>query len=115
MSSLPKHIAIIMDGNGRWAQKRGLPRTAGHKQGAETLRRVVKAAGELKIEYLTLFGFSSENWSRPESEITELMRLLRYYLHSETAELHKSGVKLRVIGDRTAFDADIMFKFIFRR
>ena len=106
--TVPKHVAIIMDGNGRWAQKRGLPRTAGHKQGAETLRRVVKAAGELKIEYLTLFGFSSEDWSRPESEITELMRLLRYYLHSETAELHKSGVRLRVIGDRKAFDADII-------
>jgi undecaprenyl diphosphate synthase len=108
MSAVPKHIAIIMDGNGRWAQQRGLPRTAGHRQGAETLRRVLKAAGELGVEYLTLFGFSSENWARPESEITELMRLLRYYLHSETAELHKSGVKLKVIGDRVAFDPDIV-------
>ncbi|MCC7305204.1 MAG: isoprenyl transferase [Alphaproteobacteria bacterium] len=106
--SIPKHIAIIMDGNGRWATRRGLPRTAGHKQGAEAVRRVVKAAAELKIEYLTLFGFSSENWSRPETEISELMKLLRYYLHSETAEMHSSGVKLKVIGDRAAFDADIL-------
>lgn len=104
----PRHVALIMDGNGRWASKRGLPRTAGHKQGAETLRRVVKAGGELGIEYLTFFGFSSENWSRPQSEVQELMKLLRYYLRSETAELHKNGVRLRVIGDRTAFDADIV-------
>lgn len=106
--TLPKHVAIIMDGNGRWANKRGLPRTAGHKQGAEAARRVVSAAGELGIEYITLFGFSSENWSRPESEIKELMSLLRYYLRSETAELHKNGAKLRVIGDREALDQDIV-------
>jgi undecaprenyl diphosphate synthase len=104
----PKHVAIIMDGNGRWAGKRGLPRTAGHKQGAEAARRVVKAAAELGIEYVTLFGFSSENWSRPESEIKELMSLLRYYLRSETAELHRSGARLRVIGDREALDDDIV-------
>jgi undecaprenyl diphosphate synthase len=108
MSAVPKHVAIIMDGNGRWAQKRGLPRVAGHKQGAETLRKVVEEAGKLGIEYLTLFGFSSENWNRPQEEVSELMRLLRYYLHSETAELHKNGVKLKVIGDRTAFDEDIV-------
>lgn len=106
-SSIPKHVAIIMDGNGRWATKRGLPRTAGHKQGAEAVRRVVKAAAEIGVEYLTLFGFSSENWRRPKEEIGELMRLLRYYLHSETADLHKNGVRLKVIGDRSAFDADI--------
>src|SRR5688572_13203722 len=105
---IPKHIAIIMDGNGRWANKRGLPRTSGHKQGAEAARRVVKNATELNIQYLTLFGFSSENWSRPESEIKELMSLLRYYLRSETAELHKSGAKLRVIGNREALDEDIV-------
>lgn len=104
----PKHVAIIMDGNGRWAGKRGLPRTAGHKQGAEAARRVASAAAELGIEYVTLFGFSSENWNRPESEIKELMSLLRYYLRSETAELHKSGARLRVIGDRKALDADII-------
>ncbi len=97
-----------MDGNGRWATGRGLPRTAGHKQGAEAVRRVVTAAAELRIEYLTLFGFSSENWKRPEDEISELMRLLRYYLRSETAELHKNGVRLRVIGDRAALDEDIV-------
>ncbi len=107
-SHTPAHVAIIMDGNGRWAQGRGLPRTAGHKQGAEAVRRVVKAAGELGVSYVTLFGFSSENWSRPESEIKDLMNLLRYYLRSETAELHKNNVRLRVIGDRTAFEADIV-------
>jgi undecaprenyl diphosphate synthase len=104
----PKHIAIIMDGNGRWANKRGLPRTSGHKQGAEAARRVVSIAADLGVEYLTLFGFSSENWSRPESEVKELMSLLRYYLRSETAELHKGGARLRVIGDRDALDDDIV-------
>ncbi len=104
----PEHIAIIMDGNGRWAGKRGLPRTAGHRQGAEAARRVVSAAAELGIGYVTLFGFSSENWSRPETEVKELMSLLRYYLRSETAELHKSGARLRVIGDRDALDGDIV-------
>lgn len=104
----PKHIAIIMDGNGRWAKARGLPRTAGHKQGAESARRVVKAATELGVRYLTLFGFSSENWNRPDSEIKDLMNLLRYYLRSETAELHKNGARLRVIGDRTGLDDDIV-------
>ena len=103
-----KHVAIIMDGNGRWAKKRGLPRTAGHKQGAEAARRVVKDAAELGIEYVTLFGFSSENWARPEDEIKDLMNLLRYYLRSETAELHKNGARLRVVGDRSAFDPDII-------
>lgn len=107
-NKVPRHVAVIMDGNGRWANARGLPRTAGHKQGAETVRRIVQAAGELDIEYLTLFGFSSENWRRPESEIKELMKLLRYYLRSETAELHKNGVRMKVIGDRSAFDDDIV-------
>ncbi|MCE7886017.1 MAG: isoprenyl transferase [Alphaproteobacteria bacterium PRO2] len=104
----PKHIAIIMDGNGRWANRRGLPRTAGHKQGAEAARRVVKNAAEMGVEFVTLFGFSSENWSRPESEIKELMSLLRYYLRSETAELHKSGARLKVIGNRAELDEDII-------
>lgn len=107
-TQIPRHVAIIMDGNGRWANKRGLPRVSGHKQGAEAARRVVKFAAELGIEYLTLFGFSSENWNRPETEIRELMNLLRYYLRSETAELHKSGARLRVIGDREALDDDIV-------
>ena len=97
-----------MDGNGRWAGKRGLPRTAGHKKGAEAVKRTIKAAAGLGIEYLTLFGFSSENWRRPEGEIKDLMQLLRYYLRAETADLHKNNVKLRVIGDRSRFDDDIV-------
>jgi undecaprenyl diphosphate synthase len=108
MPGIPKHVAIIMDGNGRWATNRGLPRTLGHKQGAEAARKVVTAATELGIEYLTLFGFSSENWNRPAEEVSELMRLLRYYLRSETAELHKNGARLKVIGDRAALDDDIV-------
>lgn len=105
---VPRHVAIIMDGNGRWAAKRGLPRTAGHRQGAEAARKVVSAAAGLGVEYLTLFGFSSENWSRPASEVKELMRLLRFYLRSETAELHKNNAVLRVIGDRAPLDKDIV-------
>ena len=108
IKNVPKHVAIIMDGNGRWAQKRGLPRTAGHKQGSESARRIVKSATELGVEYLTLFGFSSENWSRPDAEIKDLMNLLRFYLRSETAELHKNGARLRVIGDRNRLDNDIV-------
>lgn len=106
-NSIPAHIAIIMDGNGRWATRRGLPRTMGHRQGAKALKRTVRAAGELGVKYLTLFGFSSENWNRPEQEIGELMRLLRYYLRSETAELLKNNIRLKVIGDISAFDHDI--------
>ena len=105
---LPQHISVIMDGNGRWAKSRNLPRTAGHKQGAEAARKIVKNAAELGVKYITLFGFSSENWSRPNSEIKDLMNLLRYYLRSETAELHKSGARLRVVGDRSALDDDIV-------
>lgn len=106
--NLPRHVAVIMDGNGRWARKRGLPRTVGHRHGAEAARRITRLAQEAGIEYLTLFGFSSENWSRPESEIQELMKLLRHYLRSETAEFHKNNARLRVIGDRAAFDEDIV-------
>lgn len=107
-AKLPAHIAIIMDGNGRWAQARGLPRTVGHKQGAEALKRVVRAAAEMKIAYLTLFGFSSENWSRPADEVNELMRLLRIYLRSEMAELHRNNIRLRVIGSRAELAKDIV-------
>ena len=107
INNIPNHVAIIMDGNGRWATSRGLPRTIGHRQGAKALKRTVSAAGELGIQYLTLFGFSAENWSRPEGEVKELMRLLRYYLRSETAELLKNDIKLKVLGDISAFDADI--------
>lgn len=103
-----KHIAIIMDGNGRWAKARGLPRTAGHKQGVEAARRAVNAAGDLKVPYLTLFGFSTENWNRPKDEVNDLMHLLRYYLKSETADLHKNGVQLRVIGHRAGLAKDIV-------
>ena len=106
--ALPRHIAIIMDGNGRWAKARGLPRIAGHRQGAEAVRRTVRAAGELGIPYLTLFGFSSENWKRPLAEIDDLMGLLRHYLRGEIAELHRNGVRLRVIGDRERLAPDIV-------
>src|SRR3974390_387552 len=106
--SMPRHIAIIMDGNGRWAQARGLPRIAGHRRGAEAVRRTLTAAGELGIPYLTLFGFSSENWKRPLSEVDDLMGLLRHYLRGEIAELHRNGVALRVIGERTRLAPDIV-------
>jgi undecaprenyl diphosphate synthase len=104
---IPQHIAIIMDGNGRWAQSRGLVRSMGHRQGIEALKKTVKAAGTIGVQYLTLFGFSSENWSRPVEEVSELMRLLRMYLRAETAELHRNNIQLRIIGDRSAFAADI--------
>jgi len=109
---LPRHVAIIMDGNGRWAQARGLPRVAGHRQGADAVRRTLVAAGELGIPYLTLFGFSSENWKRPPDEVEALMGLLRHYLRSEIAELHRNGVRLRVIGelDRLAPDIAAMIR-----
>jgi undecaprenyl diphosphate synthase len=104
----PAHVAIIMDGNGRWAKKRGLPRIVGHKNGAEAVRRAVAASIELGIRYLTLFGFSSENWKRPPSEIDDLMGLLRHYLRGEIAELHKNGVRVRVIGERDKLAPDIV-------
>jgi undecaprenyl diphosphate synthase len=104
----PQHVAIIMDGNGRWAKSRGLPRVAGHRRGAEAVRRTVMAAADLGIRYLTLFGFSSENWKRPAGEISDLMGLLRHYLRGEIAELHRKGVRFRVIGDRARLPADIV-------
>jgi len=104
----PRHVAIIMDGNGRWAKARGLPRIAGHRRGAEAVRRTVNAAAELGIRYLTLFGFSSENWKRPPTEIHDLMGLLRHYLRGEIAELHRKGVRFRVIGDRARLAPDIV-------
>jgi undecaprenyl diphosphate synthase len=106
--TVPRHIAIIMDGNGRWAAARGLPRIVGHRNGAEALRRTIKAATELGIPYLTLFGFSSENWKRPPSEVSDLMGLLRHYLRGEIAELHRNGVRLRIIGDRARLAPDIV-------
>lgn len=104
----PAHVAVIMDGNGRWAKARGLPRTAGHKKGVDAVRSTVEAARELGIGYLTIFSFSSENWRRPEEEVSDLMQLLRFYLRSEIAELHRGGVRLRVIGDRERLSADII-------
>jgi undecaprenyl diphosphate synthase len=104
----PLHVAIIMDGNGRWAKARGLPRTAGHKRGAESVREAVEGAIELGISYLTLFGFSSENWKRPESEVRDLMGLLRLYLRNEIKELQKNGVRLRVVGERHRLTSDII-------
>ena len=102
----PVHVAIIMDGNGRWAKARGLPRTAGHKRGADAVKRVVKCAGNLGISYLTLFGFSSENWQRPESEVRDLLGLLRYYLENDIAELHANGIRFNIIGDRSRLPPD---------
>jgi undecaprenyl diphosphate synthase len=97
-----------MDGNGRWAQSRGLPRTAGHRRGAEAVRVAVRTAAQLGISYLTLYGFSSENWKRPVNEVSDLMGLLRYYLRSEIAELHREGVRLIVIGERARLEPDIV-------
>ncbi len=108
MTTIPKHVAIIMDGNGRWATARGMNRLEGHKQGAEAARTIVESAAELGIEYLTLFGFSTENWNRPEEEVIGLVALLRYYLKKEVAELHKNDVRLLVIGDRDRFDDEII-------
>jgi undecaprenyl diphosphate synthase len=104
----PAHVAIIMDGNGRWAKSRSLPRIAGHRRGAEAVRRTVTASVELGISYLTLFGFSSENWKRPADEIDDLMGLLRHYLRGEIADLHRNGVRVRVIGDRSRLAPDIV-------
>jgi undecaprenyl diphosphate synthase len=105
---LPRHIAIIMDGNGRWARSRGLPRIAGHRRGAEAVRRTLTAASELGIPYLTLFGFSSENWKRPLDEVDDLMGLLRHYLRGEIADLHRNSVRLRVIGEIGRLSPDIV-------
>ena len=103
----PRHVAIIMDGNGRWASARGLPRGEGHRRGVEALRKTVRAAGEMGISYLTIFSFSSENWTRPASEIRDLMGLLRRFIRNDLAELHQNGVKVRVIGERSDLDPDI--------
>jgi undecaprenyl diphosphate synthase len=104
----PRHVAIIMDGNGRWACERGLPRSVGHTSGAEAVRRTVKAAIACNIEYLTLFGFSSENWKRPASEIDDLMGLLKLYLRREIEELHRNGIRLKVIGERERLGTEVI-------
>lgn len=106
-TNTPKHVAIIMDGNGRWAQKRGLPRVAGHKAGVETVRSVITACVEMGVEVVTLFAFSSENWRRPEKEVSLLMSLFLVALQREVKKLHKNGVCLRIVGDVSAFDNKI--------
>ncbi len=105
---LPVHVAIIMDGNGRWARARHLPRAAGHKRGADAVRNVVTACGEFGIPFLTLYAFSSENWKRPMEEIDDLMGLLRHYLRNEVSELNAKNVRLRCIGDRSRLSPDIV-------
>ena len=103
----PRHVAIIMDGNGRWAASRRLPRIAGHREGARAVRRTIEAAIQSGVAWLTLYAFSSENWRRPSSEVLDLTGLLRHYLQSEIAELKANGVRLRIIGERARFDGDI--------
>jgi undecaprenyl diphosphate synthase len=103
----PHHVAIIMDGNGRWAAQRGLPRGEGHRRGVEAVRNTVRAATELGIGILTIFSFSSENWTRPPAEVRDLMALLRRFIRNDLAELHQNGVHVRVIGERTDLDPEI--------
>src|SRR5919108_5042410 len=105
--AVPRHVAIIMDGNGRWAAARGLPRSEGHRGGVEALRRTVRAAGDLGIGILTIFSFSSENWTRPPTEIRELMGLLRRFIRNDLIDLHQNGVHVRVIGEREDLDPEI--------
>jgi undecaprenyl diphosphate synthase len=105
--AVPRHVAIIMDGNGRWASARGLPRSEGHRRGVEAVRRTVRAAGDLGIGTLTLFSFSSENWSRPAAEIRDLMGLLKRFVRNDLADLHKNGVHVRIIGEREDLAPDI--------
>ncbi len=107
-TNVPAHVAIIMDGNGRWANARGLPRTMGHRKGVEAVRGAVKTAAELGVRYLTLFAFSSENWSRPEDEVSDLMGLLKTFVRRDLADLHRENVRIRVIGDRANLSSDIL-------
>jgi undecaprenyl diphosphate synthase len=108
----PAHVAVIMDGNGRWAASRRLPRLAGHREGARALRRTVEAAIRHGVSWLTIYAFSSENWSRPPGEVIDLTGLLRQYLTSEIRELNENGVRLRFIGDRSRFSADIRDRLV---
>jgi undecaprenyl diphosphate synthase len=104
----PAHVAIIMDGNGRWAAKRGLPRIEGHRRGVEAVRRTVRSAAELGIRYLTLYSFSTENWSRPAEEVADLMTLLKRFIRNDLAELHAHNIRVRVIGDREGLRPDLL-------
>ena len=108
LDSQPRHVAVIMDGNGRWARERGLSRLAGHSRGVEALRRTVRAARDLNVAFLTVFAFSSENWERPASEVDGLMGLLRRYLRGEVAELHEYNVRLKIIGEHGRLPNDIV-------
>ncbi len=107
-NAMPEHVAIIMDGNGRWAQQRGLPRTMGHRAGMETLRQTIETAVHLGIGHLTLFGFSSENWKRPVAEVQELMGLLKFFVRRDLVELHKANVRIRIIGSREGLEDNIL-------
>ncbi|MGH6815168.1 MAG: isoprenyl transferase [Hyphomicrobiaceae bacterium] len=104
----PRHVAIIMDGNGRWAKEHGLRRSAGHRMGVKAVRRTVRAAAELNVSYLTIYSFSSENWSRPAEEISDLMGLLKRFIRSDLADLHKNGIRVVVIGERCRLDRDLV-------
>ena len=104
---IPVHVAIIMDGNGRWAKKRGLPRTAGHAQGARVVEQILEDADHMGIRYLTVYAFSTENWSRPDSEVKALMNLLRTYMKTSLAKCARNNVRIRVIGDKSRLDSDL--------
>jgi undecaprenyl diphosphate synthase len=106
-NAVPRHVAIIMDGNGRWAKARGLPRSAGHRAGAEAARKTLRAAGEAGVECLTLYAFSSENWRRPAAEISDLTALLKFYIQKELDVLHREGIRLKILGDHNAFESDV--------
>ena len=107
-NAVPRHVAIIMDGNGRWAAERGQPRSSGHRQGVEALRRTVRAAGEIGIEILTLYSFSSENWSRPDSEVRFLLEIMRRFIRTDVADLHKNNVRVMMIGGREGLEPGIL-------
>jgi len=107
-AQVPRHVAIIMDGNGRWAQQRGLPRSAGHRMGVEAVRRTVRAAMEVGVQYLTIYSFSSENWARPVTEVDDLMGLMRRFIRRDLADLHKNGVRIGVIGERDRVDGELL-------
>ncbi len=107
-AQVPAHVAIIMDGNGRWASERSLPRAIGHRMGVEAVRRTVKAAIELGIEYVTLYSFSTENWTRPAGEINDLMGLMKRFIRRDLAELHQSGVRILVTGERDGVETDLL-------